>query len=135
MRRRAWKEFASRRGCAMDVSNLIPAPGPTAAKPGAPNRTAPDSAPVPLKAIAAAATGGANTARPATAPPSVSDRLERSPELQRNLAELEAELGRRSEASAHSAEKLMADVREAKDASHETLVRAALGILHGELYF
>jgi transposase len=119
----------------MDVSNLIPAQNsPAPAKP-ATARTRPDASPVPAKAIAAAAAAGASTPRPAAPTGPISDRIERSADLDRRVAELNVELRRTSQESSDHVAEVTRALREAKDASHETLVRAAAGILHGELFF
>jgi len=121
----------------MDVSNLIPSPAAPNTAPGASPRARPEAAPL-SNPVAAPAPAGATTARPtAPANPSaaVSDRIERSPELTKRVAELELELGRQTEAAREHVAEVSQRIREAMDASHETLLRAALGIIHGELYF
>ncbi len=118
----------------MDVPNLIPAQRPATSAEGA-TRSKPDVAAAPSKAIAAAAAAGSTTARPTAPTASTSDRIERSPELERRVAELRLELHRASEEAKSRVAEVSREILEAKQASHETLVNAALGILRGELYF
>jgi hypothetical protein len=119
----------------MDVSNLIPSQDGARSTAGAAARGKPDAAEAPAQAMAAAASAGSVTPRPAAPTSAVSDRVERSEELSRRIAELKIELERRSAASARRTAEVRRDIQESKEASHETLVRAALGILRGELFY
>lgn len=120
----------------MDVSNLIPSTGTSSPSQHATNRTqapaevlgaphspAPESAPT------------TSIARPTEAAFHAGDRVERSPELERRVSELRRELDAQPELSAERIEELRQEMREARETSHQTLVRAALGILRGELFF
>ena len=118
----------------MDVSNLVPAQGPANAG-NAVSRTKAETAPLPASGAAPVAPAVPSTPRPANAPTHVADRVERSPELQRRVADLRRELERGSQAARERAGEVAGKIREAMDASHETLLRAAVGILRGELYF
>ena len=121
----------------MDVSNLVPTQGSSRPAESATTtaRSKPEAASLPPKAMAAAAAAGAETPRPAAPTTSVSDRIERSPELERRVAELRAELHRQDSAVRERAGEISQAIRDANEASQETLVRAALGIIHGELFF
>ncbi len=118
----------------MDVSNLVPNQPPARSE-GAEARNRPlGLAPGPTARLDQAARAAA-TARPTTAANSVRDRIERSDETEQRLAQLKHELGRQPEVRKDEIEALRAQMKESLNASHETLVRAALAILHGELYF
>ncbi|MBL8840722.1 MAG: hypothetical protein JNL90_04240 [Planctomycetes bacterium] len=118
----------------MDVTNLVPNQPPTRSE-GAEARTRALGLPPGPTARADQAARAAASARPATATNSVHDRIERSGELEQRLAELKGELGRRPELRKDEIEAMQSELKESRHASHETLVRAALGILHGELFF
>ncbi len=118
----------------MDVSNLVPNQPPARSEGAEARARTLGLAPGPT-ARADQAARAAATARPPTAAGSVRDRIERSGELEQRLAELKGELGRQPELRKDEIAELRAKVSESREASHETLVRAALGILHGELFF
>lgn len=118
----------------MDVTHLIPE--------SRPNRSDATDARARSLGVAAGAPAGAPasshasvTPRPAAPTAHVGDRIERSPESQERIDELKRELGQPPELDAQQIEQLRQEIRESRAASHETLLRAALGILHGELYF
>jgi len=119
----------------MDVSNLIPAQNQPTQPAATTPRTKGEAAAVPAKAVAAVAAAGAGSPRPASPATSISDRIERSPELKQRVAELRRELEERTrETRAHVAA-VGRELLEAKQASHDALREAAAGILLGELRF
>ncbi|MSR46788.1 MAG: hypothetical protein EXS13_06975 [Planctomycetes bacterium] len=110
----------------MDASNLIP---PNPARPASVARRPYEAAPTTEKAARAAA-AGANSRRGAS-----SDRIERSPELEAKLTELKRQLDRQPDYHPVDLEAIRADLAETRHASRETLLRAAAGILEGEIFF
>lgn len=63
------------------------------------------------------------------------DRLERTPELEQKLAGLKQELDRAPEAHPVDLDAIREELASSRQASRETLLRAATGILQGELFF
>jgi hypothetical protein len=118
----------------MDVSNLIPPTQPPRSE-GAEKRTRELGLPPPATLAAENAARAAATGRPAVAGKPVGDRIERSPEFERQLADYKEQLGQQPAMRKEEVKALRQEIAETMDASHETLIRAALGILHGELYF
>jgi hypothetical protein len=118
----------------MDVSHLNSTPNPTNG-PSTPSlRSRPSSTPFTTSAPASESAAD-RPAAPATPAAPVGDRLERTPELSRRLAELRADMEREAQARNAHVEAIRRQVEQEKTASHDTLMRAAAGILHGELYF
>ena len=118
----------------MDVSNLIPPTQPPRSE-GAEKRTRELGLPPPPTLAAESAARAAATGRPPVAAKPVGDRIERSPEFEQQLAGYQDALGQPTAMRKEEVEALREEIAETMDASHETLIRAALGILHGELYF
>jgi hypothetical protein len=118
----------------MDVSNLIPPTQPPRSE-GAEKRTRELGLPPPATLAAETAARAAATGRPAVAGKALGDRIERSPEFEQQLAGYKDQLGQQTAMRKEEVAALRQEIAETMDASHETLIRAALGILHGELYF
>jgi hypothetical protein len=119
----------------MDVSNLIPPSQPPRSD-GAEKRTRELGLPPPPTAAAEQAARSASTGRPAASASVVRDRVERSPEFERQLREWKESLVLETpERRTADLEAIRSEIAAAKDASHETLMRAAQGILEGELFF
>jgi hypothetical protein len=119
----------------MDVSNLTPTPNGSAATGTAATRARTDRAPFEAAAVHAPAPAAPVTSRPVLGSSHVADRIERSTELQRTLAELKSELGRTSEAPRDQIDALRRQVAGGTLASHGSFEAAALGLLHGVSFF
>ena len=115
----------------MDVQNLVPSSNPASPRASA---TGSKGHAAPLAFTAAA--GASQVSHRPTAPgSSVGDRLERTPELSKRIEELRQEMQQSTDSRSDKIEQLRSEIHQSNQVTHQTLVRAALGILHGELYF
>jgi len=112
----------------MDVSHLNPTPTTSGASGAAATRARTERAPFEAAALAAQET--AASARPVAGAVHVKDRVERSPELARTLAELSLALARTPDASHEQVEALRQQVASGSLAGGGALETAALALLH-----
>lgn len=117
----------------MDVPNLIPS-NQAPRTDGADRMKSLGQPPAP-NAAAEQAARAAFTGRPPAAAASVRDRVERTPEFEQRLKELKEQLGKEPATKKAELEAMRQEIDDSLQASHETLLRAAMGILHGELFF
>ncbi len=118
----------------MDVSNLIPANQPSRANDVAARSRSTDAT-VGSTPPAAGAPLDAAPARPVPPLGAAGDRIERSPDLERDVAALQSQLGELPRLRQEQVAKLRSELDANKAATSETLASAALGILQGEFYF
>jgi hypothetical protein len=116
----------------MDVSNLIPTPTTTSASGAAAARARSDRVPFDAAAVHAPTPEAPATARPVLGSAHVTDRVERSPELQRALAELKLEMTRTSDGAPDQVVALRQQVASGSLAANGSFEAAALRLLHGE---
>jgi hypothetical protein len=114
----------------MDVSHLNPTPTTSGATGAAATRARTERA--PFEAAALAATETAASARPVAGAVHVKDRVERSPELARTLAELSLALARTEGAAQEQIDALRQQVASGTLACGGALETAALALLHRE---
>jgi hypothetical protein len=108
----------------MDVPQLHPS-----------NLARPDSAAGAIARGRDRRTGTTSGMTAGVAPPFAGDRIERTAELETKLIELRQALDRAPESHPVDLEALREEIAKSRLASRETLLRAAAGILHGELFF